>query len=142
MATDHSNGPPVVVAPEGGPNDNTNEYVRSDSRHADGSWQNGAPQAPIPTIAGSNSPLPPSGWAEDPTNGSDANRPRPRNGRSTSAQTRVCKKCGLQLTGQFVRALDGTFHLDCFKCRVMQRPLSFIPFLIPPTLPRLYREMY
>ncbi|KAH8129542.1 hypothetical protein ACSS6W_006587 [Trichoderma asperelloides] len=117
MATDHSNGPPVVVAPEGGPNDNTNEYVRSDSRHADGSWQNGAPQAPIPTIAGSNSPLPPSGWAEDPTNGSDANRPRPRNGRSTSAQTRVCKKCGLQLTGQFVRALDGTFHLDCFKCR-------------------------
>ena len=26
-------------------------------------------------------------------------------------------KCGEGLTGQFVRALNGTFHLDCFKCR-------------------------
>lgn len=31
---------------------------------------------------------------------------------------RLCKKCGEPLTGQFVRALGGTFHLDCFKCRV------------------------
>lgn len=31
---------------------------------------------------------------------------------------RVCQKCGELLTGQFVRALDGTFHLQCFKCRV------------------------
>ena len=31
---------------------------------------------------------------------------------------RTCKKCGEQLTGQFVRALDGTFHLDCFRCQV------------------------
>lgn len=31
---------------------------------------------------------------------------------------RVCKKCGELLTGQFVRALGGTFHLDCFRCRV------------------------
>jgi hypothetical protein len=29
---------------------------------------------------------------------------------------RICKKCGEALTGQFVRALGGTFHLDCFKC--------------------------
>ena len=31
---------------------------------------------------------------------------------------RICKKCGEALTGQFVRALGGTFHLDCFRCRV------------------------
>lgn len=34
-----------------------------------------------------------------------------------SVQVRTCKKCGEGLTGQFVRALNGTFHLDCFKCK-------------------------
>ncbi|KAJ9142073.1 Rho-type GTPase-activating protein 1 [Pleurostoma richardsiae] len=47
----------------------------------------------------------------------ERNRSRPRNGRTASGQLRICKKCGEPLTGQFVRALDGTFHLDCFKCR-------------------------
>ncbi|KAH0538855.1 hypothetical protein FGG08_004572 [Glutinoglossum americanum] len=45
------------------------------------------------------------------TNGSGGNR-------STSGTTRVCKKCEEPLTGQFVRALGGTFHLECFKCRL------------------------
>ena len=31
---------------------------------------------------------------------------------------RICKKCDQPLTGQFVRALGGTFHLECFLCRV------------------------
>ncbi|KAK4673645.1 Rho-type GTPase activating protein Rga1 [Podospora pseudopauciseta] len=47
----------------------------------------------------------------------ERNRSRPRQARTASGQVRVCKKCGEPLTGQFVRALDGTFHLDCFKCR-------------------------
>ncbi|KAK3372509.1 hypothetical protein B0H63DRAFT_299322 [Podospora didyma] len=47
----------------------------------------------------------------------EQNRPRVRGSRTTSGQVRICKKCGEPLTGQFVRALDGTFHLDCFKCR-------------------------
>ncbi|KAG0647994.1 Rho-type GTPase-activating 1 [Hyphodiscus hymeniophilus] len=47
----------------------------------------------------------------------ERNRSRTRNGRTTSGQMRMCKKCGEPLTGQFVRALGGTFHLDCFKCR-------------------------
>ena len=38
---------------------------------------------------------------------------------------RLCKKCGEALTGQFVRALDGTFHLDCFRCKVRQRSVVF-----------------
>lgn len=33
--------------------------------------------------------------------------------------TRTCQKCQNPLTGQFVRAIGGTFHLDCFKCMVM-----------------------
>lgn len=48
----------------------------------------------------------------------DRNRSRNRSGRRTSGTLRVCKKCGQPLTGQFVRALDGTFHLDCFRCAV------------------------
>ncbi|KAI5809630.1 hypothetical protein DFH27DRAFT_153739 [Peziza echinospora] len=31
--------------------------------------------------------------------------------------TRICRKCGQSFTGQYVRALGGAFHLDCFKCR-------------------------
>ena len=56
------------------------------------------------------------------SNGTGQDRARQRNrsagGHSGKNSSRVCKKCGEHLTGQFVRALDGTFHLDCFKCRV------------------------
>ncbi|KFZ15422.1 hypothetical protein V502_05626 [Pseudogymnoascus sp. VKM F-4520 (FW-2644)] len=49
---------------------------------------------------------------------SDRDRSRHRGGKRTgSGQLRLCKKCGEPLTGQFVRALGGTFHLDCFKCK-------------------------
>ena len=39
-------------------------------------------------------------------------------GKASHGAPRICKKCGEALTGQFVRALGGTFHLDCFRCRV------------------------
>lgn len=49
-------------------------------------------------------------------------RERSRNngtpGGKSHGPPRLCKKCGEALTGQFVRALGGTFHLDCFRCRV------------------------
>ena len=48
-------------------------------------------------------------------------------GKASHGAPRICKKCGEALTGQFVRALGGTFHLDCFRCRVS--PLS-TPLLI------------
>ena len=41
---------------------------------------------------------------------------------ATKSTSRICKKCGESLTGQFVRALGGTFHLDCFLCRVRDPP--------------------
>ncbi|ORY60149.1 RhoGAP domain-containing protein [Pseudomassariella vexata] len=52
----------------------------------------------------------------EPRKSNERNRSRGR-GRTGSGQLRICNKCGEPLTGQFVRALDGTFHLDCFKCR-------------------------
>ena len=51
----------------------------------------------------------------------DRSRTRTNGGaalKTSNSTLRVCKKCGEPLTGQFVRALGGTFHLECFKCRV------------------------
>ena len=56
----------------------------------------------------------------------ERNRSRTRNGRTASGQLRLCKKCGEPLTGQFVRALGGTFHLDCFRCRVSGNLVVFV----------------
>ena len=48
----------------------------------------------------------------------ERDRARTHGNRKGSGQMRICKKCSEPLTGQFVRALGGTFHLDCFKCKV------------------------
>jgi hypothetical protein len=61
-----------------------------------------------------------------PKNSGERNRSRTRSGKTGSGQLRICKKCGDPLTGQFVRALGGTFHLDCFRCRVSEPCLSMI----------------
>ena len=43
-------------------------------------------------------------------------------GGKSSGPPRICNECGQHLTGQFVRALGGTWHLDCFRCRVSLFP--------------------
>jgi len=65
-----------------------------------------------------------------PKTSGERNRSRTRNGRTASGQLRMCKKCGEPLTGQFVRALGGTFHLDCFRCRVCKCCQLAHPLLI------------
>jgi hypothetical protein len=42
---------------------------------------------------------------------------------------KICGKCGEGLTGQFVRALGDTFHLECFTCHV-SRKLSLVSALL------------
>lgn len=37
---------------------------------------------------------------------------------NSKREQRICAACGEPLTGQFVRALNGTYHLECFRCRV------------------------
>jgi len=52
----------------------------------------------------------------------DSNKEKPR-GRS-----KICGKCGEGLTGQFVRALGDTYHLECFTCHVcIPHIVSFRP---------------
>ncbi|KAJ5223082.1 uncharacterized protein N7469_009322 [Penicillium citrinum] len=46
----------------------------------------------------------------------DRSRPNGRPHNKSPASSRLCQKCNEPLTGQFVRALGGTFHLECFKC--------------------------
>jgi hypothetical protein len=53
----------------------------------------------------------------DRSNARDRSRPNGRPNKSPSS-SRLCQKCNEPLTGQFVRALGGTFHLECFKCEV------------------------
>lgn len=70
----------------------------------------------------------------DPSERLSVDRPRTANGKDKTNQnggqrrpshTRICGKCGGTLTGQFVRALENTFHLECFTCNVSCRSLDF-----------------
>lgn len=74
------------------------------------------PAPPAPTYQPDNrvgrNPAEPEGQHSDEQREVAAPRERSRPNR------RTCKKCGEPLTGQFVRALNGTFHLECFKCHV------------------------
>jgi hypothetical protein len=96
---------------------------------SDGNWQNGGHRTPDsghrlkPKTSGSSAGgVGPGNWDNESRKSSERNRSRQRNGRTASGQLRICKKCDKTLTGQFVRALDGTFHLECFKCRVWSSP--------------------
>lgn len=42
-------------------------------------------------------------------------------GNTSGGTPRLCTKCGEPLTSKYVRALKGTFHLECFMCRVSLR---------------------
>ena len=57
---------------------------------------------------GDNSPRSPAG----------RDRSRTHGGRRGSSNQRICGKCGDHLAGQFVRALENTYHLECFTCHV------------------------
>lgn len=58
-------------------------------------------------------------------------KPRVNTGSESRKPTqRICRKCGEPLTGQFVRALEGTFHLDCFRCQVCRGVSSTLRGLI------------
>ena len=61
--------------------------------------------------------------SRDQSSPRDRSRPngRPQT-KSPGSSQRVCKKCAEPLTGQFVRALGATYHLECFKCEVSASP--------------------
>ena len=123
MASPYDNGPPPEHVHGDDPYAHPRDYPDPDMRYNDDrNWQNGGQKTPDsgyrlrPTGSAPTTPNPPPpGWDEEPRPRKSGERNRSR---QRSGQGRTCKKCGEPLTGQFVRALDGTFHLDCFKCQV------------------------
>ncbi|KAJ3171578.1 hypothetical protein HDU88_007658 [Geranomyces variabilis] len=43
----------------------------------------------------------------------------------------ICSHCGLSIDGQFVRALNGHYHLDCFRCQDCQQVVAEKFFPLP-----------
>ena len=78
----------------------------------------------LSTQAMNGSPVPNSESRSGPERHTTQDRPSRERSRpngaagSKSGTPRICKECDQPLTGQFVRALGGTFHLECFLCRV------------------------
>ncbi|PNS15876.1 Rho-type GTPase-activating protein 1 [Sphaceloma murrayae] len=61
-----------------------------------------------------------------------AHRSRP------SGQSRTCGRCEKQLLGQFVRALGGTYHLECFTCQDCGKIVASKFFPVPESGPDQY----
>ncbi|KAM0714821.1 hypothetical protein Q7P37_009285 [Cladosporium fusiforme] len=68
-----------------------------------------------------------------------AERPRGNNRKpSAIKEQRICGKCGNHLTGQFVRALGGTYHLECFTCHDCNKIVASKFFPVPDQPPNQY----
>ncbi|KAJ6172753.1 hypothetical protein N7470_001820 [Penicillium chermesinum] len=122
--------PASLVAGKPTPTVNTSGYG--------GNYQKNTPTSPEDSLipfdspttrtGGNHSPLgqeePRSGRGLEPdptsfrerSNARDRSRANGRPHNKSPGSSRVCQKCTEPLTGQFVRALGGTFHLECFKC--------------------------
>lgn len=94
--------------------------------------------SPTTRTSGTHSPLaeePRSGRGLEPdptsfrerSNARDRSRANGRPHNKSPGSSRVCQKCTEPLTGQFVRALGGTFHLECFKCEVGAAAFDTVP---------------
>ena len=68
---------------------------------------------------------------------------RSRTNGSTTAK-RICDRCGEPLLGQFVRAMGGMFHLECFMCRVSLLAITtWVPLLTEQrTVDRSWRRNF
>jgi hypothetical protein len=94
------------------------QYTAYDPRN------NGLTRRATDEASSSSNSLAPYSRTDYPTRSStdpgDQNQPAPKPKRSG----KICGKCGEGLTGQFVRALGDTYHLECFTCHVRLPHLS------------------
>lgn len=56
--------------------------------------------------------------------GIDSNIPRSLKPKSEKKQPKICKKCNLPIVSQFVRALNSTYHVECFVCNTCGKQCS------------------
>ena len=64
----------------------------------------------------------------------DQDQPREK----SRGRSKVCGKCGEPLTGQFVRALGDTYHLECFTCHDCGKIVASKFFPVPEQPPGQY----
>ncbi|KAF2754120.1 rho GTPase activator [Pseudovirgaria hyperparasitica] len=67
--------------------------------------------------------------------------PRDRSQKSANRRpsgSRICGKCSQNLTGQFVRALGDTYHLECFTCHDCDKIVASKFFPVPDSGPNQY----
>ncbi|KAF2105399.1 rho-type GTPase-activating protein-like protein [Lophiotrema nucula] len=64
-------------------------------------------------------------------NSAPTGEPKPR-------RSKTCGKCGEHLTGQFVRALGDTYHLECFTCHDCNKIVASKFFPVPDKPPGQY----
>ncbi|KAF2400510.1 RhoGAP-domain-containing protein [Trichodelitschia bisporula] len=62
----------------------------------------------------------------------------PNSGSRRPSGSRICGKCEKPLQGQFVRALDNTYHLDCFTCHECGTIVASKFFPVPDEGPNQY----
>lgn len=121
------------MAPSNGTFDNDYPSGANDSTHV------GGRQDGVDAEAGHESQQETSHRMPD-THGEQQLAERTRGGNrrpsGTAKEQRMCGKCGTHLTGQFVRALGGTFHLECFTCHVSSYALTIFEALRPLTSSR------
>ena len=106
------------------------EYYSSQRPHGETYADTGhspRPRQPNTALDSPGYPQSPQGQIQTPRNRSEGRQDQSvgsgGRGNATSGSSksgkpqRICQNCGEPLTGQFVRALDSTFHLECFKCK-------------------------
>lgn len=129
--------PASLVAGKPTPTLNTSGYGGSYSKNTPTSPEDSLIPFDSPTTrtAGNHSPLsqddrlgrglePEQQGYRDRSNARDRSRTNGRSHNKSPGSSRICQKCNEPLTGQFVRALGGTFHLECFKCEVSDWPVK------------------
>ncbi|KAJ3093065.1 hypothetical protein HK102_010970 [Quaeritorhiza haematococci] len=59
----------------------------------------------------------------------------------TAKESKLCSVCGRKIEGQFVRALNGHYHLECFRCQDCNQVVAekFFP-LEGPSGPQIFCE--
>ncbi|KAJ5157862.1 Rho-type GTPase-activating protein 1 [Penicillium canariense] len=121
--------PASLVAGKPTPTVNTSGYGSSYTKNTPTSPEDSLIpfDSPSTRTAGNHSPLsqddrsprglePEQPGFRDRSNVRDRSRPNGRPHNKSPGSSRLCQKCNEPLTGQFVRALGGTFHLECFRC--------------------------
>jgi hypothetical protein len=105
-------GPPSLEG-QGGP---PQQYMAYDPRGNGLARQPTYPQDPQPTQ--NLSPRKPSDPPKRQLTDPDLSDPPKEGAPKPKGRSKTCGKCGEGLTGQFVRALGDTYHLECFTCHV------------------------